>query len=255
MALIGTLKRSREAFLDRTADEWPARFFSAATYSLWDICAEATVRNCSGRVLDAGSGRGTWRRTILRATADYESIDIAPRGGDRPTWIGDITAMPQVPDGHYSTVVCHQVLEHVRKPWSAVEEFHRVLKPGGVAVVSVPHLSRRHELPHDYFRFTQEGLVSLLQSAGFTDIEVQPFGSVLSLLHHQVSFFFPGLLCGIPVLGTAAQLVNAPFSWLLSGLDRLLDRPALMPLGVLAIARKPSGPSASGAHEPAARAQ
>ena len=87
---------------------------------------------------------------IEQGARAYHSIDVGPRGDHEPTWTGDICDMAQVPDGAYDAVVCHQVLEHVREPQSAMDEMARVLKPGGRVVLSVPHLSRRHELPDDY---------------------------------------------------------------------------------------------------------
>jgi SAM-dependent methyltransferase len=240
VSLLGTLKTRRESFLDRhgAAGDWRAWGFSAATLALWRA-ARATTMAVRGRVLDAGSGRGTWREVIRSGGAEYESIDLAPRGGDRPTWVGDVMRMPQVPDGRYDAVVSHQVLEHLPRPWEALAEFRRVLRPGGLLVVSAPHLSRRHELPHDYFRFTQEGMASLLHDAGFEDIVVQPVGGLLGFLHHQVSCVFPGLLAPVPIVGAALAALNLPFAWVALWLDQLSDRAALAPGGVLATARRP----------------
>lgn len=238
---IQILKRSRERFLDRhaQANDRSVRLFSASTYALWSACNGPMSRHCVGLALDAGSGRGSWRTTIMETASGYESIDILPRAGDVPTWVGDVSDMPQVPNGRYDTVVCHQVLEHVRQPWLALNEFHRVLKPGGRVILSVPHLSRRHELPHDYFRFTQEGLTAMLEGAGYTQLWVRPYGGVLSFLHHQASFFFPGLVAGVPVVGAIATWINAPMSRLFAMLDAWIDRHALMPVGIVAVAVKP----------------
>jgi SAM-dependent methyltransferase len=242
MALIQALKKNRESFLDRhpEAGDWSARMFSAAAYSHWKVCRELMARRCAGLVLDAGSGRAAWREIALKTASRYESIDLAPRAGDNPTWVGDISSMPQVPDERYDTIVCHHVLEHVRHPWRVVAELYRVLKPGGTIILSVPHLSRRHELPHDYFRFTQEGLVALLEDAGYVRIAMYPYGGILSFIHHQTSFLVPGVLLGIPILGSIAIVINASMSWLLSKLDTALDRRSLMPLGILAVAEKPT---------------
>jgi SAM-dependent methyltransferase len=238
VTLVDTLKRRRESLLDAHSDagDFVARCFSGSTYALWRIATDLTAAHCRGLVLDAGSGRGSWRRTILATASAYESIDLAPRGGHRPTWVGDICAMPQVPGERYDTVVCHQVLEHVSRPWDAAREFHRILKPGGRLIVSAPHLSRRHELPHDYFRYTQDGLRVLLQQAGFVDVAVVPVGGLLCFLHHQASFFVPGLLAGVPVVGTIAAVANAPFAWLTHQLDRAIDTTGLLPNGVAAVA-------------------
>lgn len=239
MSLLRTLKASREAFLDAhsAAGDWRAWGFSASTLALWRAARVPTAA-VRGRVLDAGSGRGAWREVIRSGGAEYESIDHAPRAGDRPTWIGDVMCMPQVPDGRYDAIVSHQVIEHLPRPWEALAEFHRVLRPGGMLVISAPHLSRRHELPHDYFRFTQEGMTSLLSNAGFEDIVVQPVGGLLGFLHHQVSCVFPGLLAPIPLAGAVLAALNLPFAWLALLLDGLLDRAALAPGGVLATARR-----------------
>jgi SAM-dependent methyltransferase len=234
------LKRQREEFLDRISDQaaWQNRLYSGTTYSLWLASAPLLAAHCRGLVLDAGSGRCAWRATILRTASGYESIDIAPRGAITPTWIGDITSMSAIEDARFHTVVCQQVLEHVRRPWLAMAEFNRVLKPAGKLIVSIPHLSRRHELPHDYFRFTQEGLGALLEDAGFRIVEVQPFGGVNCFLHHQVSFLVPGLLLGVPILGALALRANAILSWVAVHLDRLVDTHQLLPTGVIAVAQK-----------------
>jgi SAM-dependent methyltransferase len=240
MSFLTTLKTRRAAFLDHhaMAGDWRAWGFSASTLALWRAARTSTA-SVRGRVLDAGAGRGAWREVIRAGGAEYESIDLTCRGGNQPTWIGDVMRMPQVPSERYDAVVSHQVLEHLPRPWQALAEFHRVLRPGGLLVVSAPHLSRRHELPHDYFRFTQEGMASLLRDAGFEDIAVEPVGGLLGFLHHQVSCIFPGLLAPIPIIGTALAIVNLPFAWTALWLDRLSDRAALAQGGVLATARRP----------------
>jgi SAM-dependent methyltransferase len=238
----GWLKRSREAFLDAHGDatEWRSRLFSGTTYALWEASRAPMRSFCRGLVLDAGSGRGAWRSLILESAQGYESIDMAPRHDHAPTWIGDICTMTEVPDHRYDTVVCHQVLEHVRHPSQAVKHMSRVLKPGGTLILSVPHLSRRHELPHDYYRFTQEGLGVLLSDAGLEIGQITAYGGVLSFLHHQASMIVPGMFAGLPLIGTVFLACNAPLSWCAVWLDRLIDRSRLLPTGVVAIASRPA---------------
>lgn len=241
MRFLTLFKRQRERHLDHYPDagDWRNRFFSAGTLALWHAANAAMDQACRGRVLDAGSGRGAWRRSILARAEACESIDLQPRGDDRPTWVGDLTHMPEVPSAQYDTVVCHQVLEHLPEPWRALSEIRRVLAPGGALIVSVPHLSRLHELPHDYFRFTPNGLGVLLERAGFPDAEVRAYGGPVSFLHHQASFLFPGLIADVPWLGFMALVANAPLSALFAGIDRVLPLRGLLPLGVIAIARVP----------------
>jgi SAM-dependent methyltransferase len=244
---LARFKLWRESFLDRHsgADEWRNRYFSGTSWCLWRVAAPMMAAHCRGLALDAGAGRSGWRKTILRTAKACEGLDIAPRGGVAPEWIADLTAMPQVPRARFDTVVCHQVLEHVRDPMAAARELARVLRPGGTAIVSVPHLSRRHELPHDYFRFTPEGLGWLLQSAGFCRVRIVPYGGCLSFLHHQFSTLVLSPFAVIPVLGDVLAAIMVPITVAVGLADRLLDPARLAPVGVVAVAEAPADPTAS----------
>lgn len=238
--MLGFLKVRREKFLTEQPDfaHWTQRFYSATTYALWRSCQPLMDEYCRGRALDAGCGYGGWRATIAKTAAEYESLDVEARGSAAPTYLGDIMAMPQVPSDRFDTVVCHQVLEHVPRPWSALAEFHRLLAAGGLLVLSVPHLSRRHEIPHDYFRFTQDGLRALCEEAGFEIVEMRAYGGLFSFLHHQVSFFVVGIFGMLPIVGSLFIFMNAGVSVFLRFLDSLLDRGNLFPSGVIVVARK-----------------
>lgn len=47
-------------------------------------------------------------------------------------------------DESVDVVVCNQVLEHLKNVWLPMTEMHRVLRPGGHAVLSVPNLASLH---------------------------------------------------------------------------------------------------------------
>lgn len=238
--LTDYLQRARLRTLDREpeADAFANVYFSGTTYSLWKAARGPTRDHSVGLVLDAGSGRGAWA-PIICERATRESVDIAPKAGEDVTWVADLTDMPAVPSGRYDAVVCHQVLEHVPDPAAGVSEILRVLKPDGHLVLSVPHLSRQHELPHDYFRFTPNGLDRLLREAGFEIVSITPFGSLLSFVHHQFATLVLGAAAVFLPLHLACVALNAPFSWLAAKLDSVLDRSGLLAVGVIAVARKP----------------
>ncbi|MBL7810778.1 MAG: class I SAM-dependent methyltransferase [Bacteroidetes bacterium] len=54
----------------------------------------------------------------------------------------------------YDTVLCTDVLEHVKKPGQLFSEMTRVLKPGGKLIVTVPYLYWIHADPWDYYRYS-----------------------------------------------------------------------------------------------------
>lgn len=238
--VVSYLQRARQKTLDKqpSADAFESIYFSGTTYGLWRAARQPTAHYSRGLVLDAGSGRGAWKSTIEQ-NATRESLDIAPKAGENVTWIADVTAMPQVPSERYDTAVCHQVLEHVSRPAAAISELFRTLKPGGTLVISVPHLSRQHELPHDYFRFTPQGLRVLLEDAGFELVSLKHFGGLLSFVHHQLSTAVLGLASVFAPLYKLAALLNAPIAVLAVILDETIDRSGLLANGVIAIATKP----------------
>jgi ubiquinone/menaquinone biosynthesis C-methylase UbiE len=101
-----------------------------------------------GRILDVGAGG-------RRIRTDVVTFDAVP--GPQVDQVGDIHAM-EIPDASFDCVLCTGTLEHVRDPWQAVREIHRILKPGGLVHIDVPFIQGYHADPTDYWRFTLEGL-------------------------------------------------------------------------------------------------
>jgi SAM-dependent methyltransferase len=101
------------------------------------------------RVLDVGCSFGYGTAAIVAggppgrvAVGVERDPGHLAEGARRFPWVrildGDATALP-VPDGAADAVTALDVLEHVAEPRRAIAEAHRVLRPGGVLVVSVPH--------------------------------------------------------------------------------------------------------------------
>lgn len=69
----------------------------------------------------------------------------------------------QLVPGSVGTVLCLETMEHVRYPDIAMENIHRVLQDGGVAIISSTMAQAIHNYPSDYWRFTPEGFKVLLE--------------------------------------------------------------------------------------------
>lgn len=60
-----------------------------------------------------------------------------------------------------------QVFEHLAHPQYAMQQMFASLLPGGAIAMTAPQQAQFHLVPHDYFRYTKEGVLQLLQDAGF----------------------------------------------------------------------------------------
>ena len=90
--------------------------------------------------------------------------------------VGSIYEIP-LEDNSVDSVVCTQVFEHLAHPTDAIRwGFHRVLRPGGHAVITVPQMNELHEEPHDYFRYTNFGIETICAGAGFTTVSINQRG-------------------------------------------------------------------------------
>jgi SAM-dependent methyltransferase len=65
------------------------------------------------------------------------------------------------------------VLEHLEEPEAAIRECHRVLRPGGTAIYTVPFIWHLHEEPRDFFRYSKYGLRYLFEKVGFEIVELR----------------------------------------------------------------------------------
>lgn len=129
------------------------------------IQAVAESFELPGPVLELGS---------LQVDGDNDLIDLRRLFPDRPytgvdfragpgvDCVADVEALPQ-PDGSVGTVLAMSTFEHVKRFWLGFEEVHRVLRPDGVFVVSLPFHFHVHAYPSDYWRFTPEALDLLLE--------------------------------------------------------------------------------------------
>src|SRR4051812_3827885 len=101
-------------------------------------------------VLEAGCGIATDGARFARAGARYTGLDgsetavslarhrFASEGLAGDIVAGPITALPFA-DSSFDLVFSHGVVHHIEDTQKAIDEFHRVLRPGGTALVMVYH--------------------------------------------------------------------------------------------------------------------
>jgi SAM-dependent methyltransferase len=233
------LRSSRRRLESELPPSPERRFFSPVAYGQYQVTMGLVRKYARGALIDLGCGDMPFKAWVSTQVTTYDSLDFFPRSAE-VTYVADIQDMSMIESDHYDSALCIEVLEHVSDPFKAAAEIQRILKPGGVLVISVPHLSRLHDEPHDYYRYTSHGVEHLLQQAGFELLELQKRGGLFTFIGHQVSTVLIGLTWQVPVLKHIAWFLN---SWLVTRLDYQLDAwldPAgLFAQGYTAAARKP----------------
>jgi SAM-dependent methyltransferase len=154
--------------------------------------------------------------------------------------VGSADALP-VADSTFDLVLCTQVLEHTPEPAAVLAECFRVLGPGGRIALSVPLLWELHELPHDYFRYTEPGLRSLLTKAGFTHLQVKPRSDGFTAIAQLIGNLCWAMGDADDGLTDARAQARAALQDLADAIASLapLDARMIMPLGYTALALRP----------------
>lgn len=162
-----------------------------------------------GRVLDAGCGSGSLVMELLaggysveavefsQAFVDMTSAKIAAAGlAERATVRqGSVTDL-DFPDDAFDGLVCGEVLEHVTPEQggdeTAVAGFHRVLKPGGICIASVPLNPRLWDHSDVWAghvrRYRRAELSELFERHGLTVEKTAVWGFPLGRAYHSLLF-------------------------------------------------------------------
>jgi SAM-dependent methyltransferase len=112
-----------------------------------------------------------------------KKLDILHKeeGNPKATIIADLTKPNQIPSNQFDSIICTYVLHWIFELDKFVSELYRILKPEGVLLVTVPHVSMYYPPYHEFWRFTPEGLHTILSKIfGAENVTVDAYGNSLS---------------------------------------------------------------------------
>jgi SAM-dependent methyltransferase len=93
-----------------------------------------------GRVLEVGESTYTRRYGGNRVT--HSDVLHVQEGNPQATIIGDLADAPQIADATFDCIVLTQTLNLIYDARAAVRTLHRILKPGGVLLLTVPGITQ-----------------------------------------------------------------------------------------------------------------
>jgi SAM-dependent methyltransferase len=152
-------KSERSKILSANPDQYIVGTKNAATRDAW-VAQALTALPAGARLLDAGAGECQYKKHCGHLKYVAQDIAVYDGKGDSGlqtgTWdfsqidiVSDILSIPE-PDASFDAVLCTEVLEHLPDPVRALDEMARLLRPGGMFVITAPFWSLTHFAPYHY---------------------------------------------------------------------------------------------------------
>lgn len=212
----------------------------------------ATLRTvlhwAKGRVIDIGCG-DRWLADKIGPACEYLGLDYPPTISQgyhgRPDVMANASRLP-LRDSVADTILLLDVLEHLRYPDSALGEAARVVKTGGLIILQVPFMYPLHDAPHDFTRWTIDGLRQLISQHNLHIVEEASYGrpvetaaamGAIALARNAIDAIMERRIAMllIPIISLLVPVIN------ILGLLLATTLPAnsFMPLGYRIVVEKP----------------
>ncbi len=136
----------------------------------------------AGHVIEIGDDRYT--KQFGGTKVSFSDVLDQDHPGSTPTITADLTNAAHVPSDTFNCCIVVQTLQFIYDVHAAVRTLHRILKPGGSALLSLSAVSQvsRYDMDRwgDYWRFTSAAALRLFGDVfGNQNVEVKAYGNVL----------------------------------------------------------------------------
>jgi len=149
--------------------------------------------NCQ-RMLDAGCGTGIYSFSFAKRVREINAVDISQEKINHANQIsifsnikfnrGDITKL-SFPNNHFDTIICSDVIEHIKEDKKAFSELSRVLKPKGRLLLTIPSNSENNrktykKYGHERAGYTKEDIFLLAKQNSLVVEKAEGYSSNLT---------------------------------------------------------------------------
>jgi SAM-dependent methyltransferase len=142
-------------------------------------------RDIQGRVLEIGDD--TYTRKFGEDRVSQSDVLHVSEQRHRVTIIGDLVQADKIPSNAFDTVILTQTLQVIYDTTGAIRTVYRILKPGGIVLVTVAGISKISRYDMDrwgyYWSFTTKSIRRLFEAAfPEENIKVEAHGNVLAAI-------------------------------------------------------------------------
>jgi SAM-dependent methyltransferase len=153
------------------------------------------IEKCSpdlkGKLLDFGCGTKPYK-DLLKNVDEYIGLDFPNDRVNGSTLSTDIVYDGKnIPlnNATFDAVLSTEVFEHVYNLDDTIKEINRVLKKGGMLLITCPFAYPEHEAPYDFARYSSFGIKYLLEKNGFSIVYYKKTGSYVAVLLQLISLY------------------------------------------------------------------
>ena len=158
-----------------------SRFIASIQVRVYQSLIE---KYASGVLLDLGCGNVPLYHMYKDLTTDNVCVDWCDslHKNIYLDHVANINDGIPLGDSLFDTVLMTDVLEHISNPNLVMGEISRVLKPKGKLILTVPFFYWLHEIPYDYFRYTEFSLKMFCEKNELNILQLDTYGGALEII-------------------------------------------------------------------------
>ncbi|MFT5179647.1 MAG: peptidoglycan/xylan/chitin deacetylase (PgdA/CDA1 family) [Candidatus Paceibacteria bacterium] len=164
--------------------------------SYFNQLVEKHTKHLKGEILDlAGGERPSYRDYLSK---DIKLVQTNISDSNNVSGV-DFNGPLPFEDNSFDGVFLFNALYISDNPKDLLSEINRVLRPGGTCLIASPFISNEMPEPHDYARFTKEGLDMLFKDFDFSGVNIERFGERFTVTAYLLHPFFLFNIIRLPV--------------------------------------------------------
>lgn len=152
----------------------------------------ALAPKITGTLLDVGCGEKPYK-SLFPAVENYIGLEYPPaRLQEWTNATADVWAEAQslpIQAGKADAILSTQVLEHLPDPVAFFHESFRVLRPGGILILTTNQEWGIHKAPYDFYRYTRYGLEYLARNAGLRIVALEARGGFWVMMGQRIAAY------------------------------------------------------------------